>query len=122
MTAPTSDFIINALPLPVLTVGADGAILHANMAAETFLDLSLRVMQRQKLTEIVPFGSPILGLIDEVRRRGASVSEYRVDLGGPRLGGERIVDVFATPLGGLPSGIPSPGSSVAHDHVPIAVP
>ena len=69
------------------------------MAAETFLDLSLRVMQRQKLTEIVPFGSPILGLIDEVRRRGASVSEYRVDLGGPRLGGERIVDVFATPLG-----------------------
>ena len=99
MTAPTSDFIINALPLPVLTVGADGAILHANMAAETFLDLSLRVMQRQKLTEIVPFGSPILGLIDEVRRRGASVSEYRVDLGGPRLGGERIVDVFATPLG-----------------------
>ena len=98
MTAPTSDFIINALPLPVLTVGADGAILHANMAAETFLDLSLRVMQRQKLTEIVPFGSPILGLIDEVRRRGASVSEYRVDLGGPRLGGERIVDVFATPL------------------------
>ena len=99
MTAPTSDFIINALPLPVLTVGADGAILHANMAAETFLDLSLRVMQRQKLTEIVPFGSPILGLIDEVRRRGASVSEYRVDLGRPRIGGERIVDVFATPLG-----------------------
>jgi two-component system nitrogen regulation sensor histidine kinase GlnL len=69
------------------------------MAAETFLDLSLRVMQRQKLADIVPFGSPILGLIEEVRRRGASVAEYRVDLGGPRVGGERIVDVFGTPLG-----------------------
>ena len=99
MTAPASDQVINALPLPVLTVGGDGSILHANMAAETFLDLSLRVMQRQRLTDIVPFGSPIMGLIDEARRRGASVSEYRIDLGSPRSGIERTVDAFATPLG-----------------------
>src|SRR5919202_1119821 len=45
MTAPSSELIVNALPLPVLTV-----------------------------------------------------SEYRIDVGGPRIGGERIVDVFATPL------------------------
>ena len=99
MKAPAGDAVINALPLPVLTVSADGSILHANIAAESFLDVSLRVMQRQKLADMVPFGSPVLGLIEEVRRRGASVSEYRVDLGGPRLGSERIVDVFATPLG-----------------------
>jgi two-component system, NtrC family, nitrogen regulation sensor histidine kinase GlnL len=99
MKPPASDAVINALPLPVLTVGVDGSILHANVAAESFLDVSLRVMQRQKLADMVPFGSPVLGLVEEVRRRGASVSEYRVDLGGPRLGGERIVDVFATPLG-----------------------
>jgi len=44
--APTSDLIINALPLPVLTVGAGGEILHANAAAESFFDNSLRVLQR----------------------------------------------------------------------------
>src|SRR5215218_3700415 len=99
MTPPTSDLIVNALPLPVLTIGADGKILHANTAAEAFLDLSLRVMQRQRLKDIMPFGSPVLALVEEVRRRGASVSEYRVDVGSPRLGAERIVDVFATPLG-----------------------
>src|SRR3954449_2718669 len=99
MTSPTSDLIVNALPLPVLTIGADGKILHANTAAEAFLDLSLRVMQRQRLKDIMPFGSPVLALVEEVRRRGASVSEYRVDVGSPRIGVERIVDVFATSLG-----------------------
>jgi two-component system, NtrC family, nitrogen regulation sensor histidine kinase GlnL len=97
--APTSDLIINALPLPVLTVGAGGEILHANAAAESFFDNSLRVLQRQRLAEIMPFGSPVVSLVEEVRRRGASVSEYRVDVGSPRIGAERIVDIFATALG-----------------------
>jgi two-component system, NtrC family, nitrogen regulation sensor histidine kinase GlnL len=91
--------IMNALPLPVLTVGPGLRIAHANAAAESFFDASLRVMQRQTLSEFVPFGSPIVNLIEEVRERGSSVSEYRIDIGTPRIGSERIVDVFATPLG-----------------------
>jgi two-component system nitrogen regulation sensor histidine kinase GlnL len=87
------------LPVPVLAVEPQGQIAAANSAAESFFDMSLRVMQRQRLEDLVPFGSPVLTLVDEVRRRGASVSEYRVDIGSPRLGQERIVDVFATPLG-----------------------
>ncbi|HEU4519492.1 MAG TPA: ATP-binding protein [Microvirga sp.] len=91
--------IMNALPLPVLTVGPGLRIAHANAAAEAFFDASLRVMQRQTLSDFVPFGSPIVNLIEEVRERGSSVSEYRIDIGTPRIGSERIVDVFATPLG-----------------------
>jgi two-component system, NtrC family, nitrogen regulation sensor histidine kinase GlnL len=91
--------IMNALPLPVLTVGPGLRIAHANAAAESFFDASLRVMQRQTLSDFVPFGSPIVNLIEEVRERGSSVSEYRIDIGTPRIGSERIVDVFATPLG-----------------------
>ncbi len=93
-----SDRVLNALPLPVLTIGEDGRILNANSAAESFFEVSLRVMQRQSLRDLVPFGSPILTLVEEVRHRGSSVSEYRVDIGNPRIGAERIVDVFATPL------------------------
>jgi two-component system, NtrC family, nitrogen regulation sensor histidine kinase GlnL len=96
MAAP--DQIMNALPLPVLTIGEGGHIVHANSAAESFFQASLRVMQRQRLQDFVPFGSPIVTLADEVRHRGSSVSEYRIDIGSPRLGAERIVDVFATPL------------------------
>lgn len=94
-----NDLIVNALPLPVLTIGPEYQVLHANAAAEAFFETSLRLMQRQKLSDFVPFGSPVLALVDDVRQRGSSVSEHRVDIGSPRLGPERIVDVFATPLG-----------------------
>ncbi len=95
----TSEPVVNALPLPVLTVGPEGRILSANSAAEAFFQMSLRVMQRQRLPDVLPFGSPVATLVEEVRRRGSSVSEYRIDIGSPRIGQERIVDVFATPLG-----------------------
>ena len=97
--APTSEAVINALPLPVLTIGVDDRILHVNHAAETFFDHSARLMQRRRLTDIIPFASPISALVAEVRRRRASVSEYGVELVQPRSGQERSVDVFATPLG-----------------------
>jgi two-component system nitrogen regulation sensor histidine kinase GlnL len=95
---PGSDLILNALPLPVLTLARDGTVLTANSAAESFFEMSLRVMRRQRLADIMPFGSPVVALVGEVSRRGASVSEYRVDLGTPRIGAERIVDVYAAPI------------------------
>jgi two-component system nitrogen regulation sensor histidine kinase GlnL len=96
---PAGEAVLNALPLPVLTIGADEQILHCNHAAEAFFDYSARLMQRRRLRDIIPFASPIIALVAEVRRRRASVSEYRVELTQPRLGLERSVDVFATPLG-----------------------
>jgi two-component system nitrogen regulation sensor histidine kinase GlnL len=55
-------------------------------------------MLRGRLRDIIPFSSPIIALVAEVRRRRSSVSEYRVELVQPRSGQERSVDVFATPL------------------------
>jgi two-component system nitrogen regulation sensor histidine kinase GlnL len=95
---PAGEAVLNALPLPVLTIGGDERILHCNHAAEAFFDYSARLMQRRRLRDIIPFASPIIALVAEVRRRRASVSEYRVELTQPRLGLERSVDVFATPL------------------------
>jgi two-component system nitrogen regulation sensor histidine kinase GlnL len=94
-----NDLVMNALPLPVLTIGPEHRVLHANAAAEAFFEMSLRRMQRQTLGEFLPFGSPVMALVEDVRQRGSSVSEHRIDIGSPRLGPERIVDVFATPLG-----------------------
>ncbi len=93
-----ADAVLNALPHPVVTVGPDGNIVDANVAAETFFEVGAPVLRRHRIHEFVPFGSPLLILLDQVRRRGAAVNEYRVDLGTPRNGGERIVDIHVAPV------------------------
>src|SRR6516162_8191870 len=93
-----ADLVLNALPHPVLMIGADGRIADANVAAEDFFEVSLPVLRRHLLRDLVPFGSPLLALIDQVRGRAAPVNEYRVDLGTPRNPGERIVDLNVAPV------------------------
>jgi two-component system, NtrC family, nitrogen regulation sensor histidine kinase GlnL len=93
-----ADLVLNALPHPVLMIGADGRIADANVAAEDFFEVSLPVLRRHLLRDLVPFGSPLLALIDQVRDRAAPVNEYRVDLGTPRNPGERIVDLHVAPV------------------------
>src|ERR1700688_1875080 len=97
--------ILNALPNPVLLVAPDGRIVDANMAAESFFEISTQFLQRQSLKELVPFGSPLLALIDQVRSSGSPVNEYKVDLGTPRIGGDRQVDLHVAPLTERPAHI-----------------
>ncbi|HLL27644.1 MAG TPA: nitrogen regulation protein NR(II) [Xanthobacteraceae bacterium] len=94
----SADAVLNALPHTVVTVGANGHIAEANAAAEAFFQSSLPVLRRHPIQEFVPFGSPLLALVEQVRARGAPVNEYRVDLGTPRNGGERIVDLHVAPM------------------------
>jgi two-component system nitrogen regulation sensor histidine kinase GlnL len=54
------------------------------------------------LRDLVPFGSPLLALIGQVRERGAAVNEYKVDLATPRNPGERLVDLHVAPLSEYP--------------------
>ncbi len=93
-----ADAVLNALPLPVITISADGKIADANVAAETFFEVSVPVLRRHMLRDLVPFGSPLLALVDQVRSRGAAVNEYKVDLSTPRNPGDRLVDLHVAPL------------------------
>jgi len=96
--ATTADAVLNALPHPVIVVAADGKVVDANAAAEAFFEVSLPLLRRHQLAELVPFGSPLLLLVEQVRRRGAAVNEYKVDLGTPRNPGDRLVDLHVAPL------------------------
>jgi two-component system nitrogen regulation sensor histidine kinase GlnL len=89
--------LLDALPHPVILVDEAGGIAEANMAAQTFFQASTNVLARHPLAYFVPFGSPLLALIEQVRERAAPVNEYRVDIGTPRNGGEHVVDIYATP-------------------------
>lgn len=90
--------VLNALPHPVLLVDESGRITGANQAAEDFFQASATVLARHDLAAFIPFGSPLFGLLGQVRMRGATVTEYRVDVSSPRIGGERVVDIYASPV------------------------
>jgi two-component system nitrogen regulation sensor histidine kinase GlnL len=94
----TADAVLDALPHPVIMISGDGRIANANSAAEAFFEASLPLLRRHTLNELVPFGSPLLALIEQARTRGAAVNEYKVDLGTPRNPGERLVDLHVAPL------------------------
>ncbi|WP_261405876.1 two-component system sensor histidine kinase NtrB [Chenggangzhangella methanolivorans] len=100
--AGAPEAVLNALPHPVLCVGADGRIVDVNVSAEAFFEVSANVLRRHDIREFVPFGSPLVALIEQARERNAPVNEYRVDLGTPRNGGERIVDIHVAPLSEKP--------------------
>jgi two-component system nitrogen regulation sensor histidine kinase GlnL len=94
-----ADVVINALPHPILSVDDRDRITGANAAAETFFRMSSTLLRRLPIADIVPFGSPLLLQLDQVRQRGAPVNEYRVDLGSPRIGASRVVDIHIAPHG-----------------------
>jgi len=101
----SADIVLNALPHPVLMIGADGKIADANVAAEAFFEVSMPLLRRHALRDLVPFGSPLLALIEQVRGRNAPVNEYRVDLSTPRNPGERVVDLHVAPVAERPGDV-----------------
>src|SRR5579871_3429709 len=98
LTSSAADAVLNALPHPVIVVSPDGKVVDANVAAESFFEVSVPLMRRHLLRDLVPFGSPLITLIEQVRGRGAAVNEYKVDLGTPRNPGDRLVDMHVAPL------------------------
>jgi two-component system, NtrC family, nitrogen regulation sensor histidine kinase GlnL len=105
LPADSADIVLNALPHPVLMVDGDGKIADANVAAEAFFEVSMPLLRRHALRDLVPFGSPLLALIEQVRGRNAPVNEYRVDLSTPRNPGERVVDLHVAPVAERPGDV-----------------
>lgn len=96
-----SAHVLAVLPHPIMTLDEEGRILSANQACEVFFEMSESQLLRASIGDLVPFGSPVLSVVGDARRRKSVVNEYRIDIGTPRIGLERIVDVNAIPL--LPS-------------------
>jgi two-component system nitrogen regulation sensor histidine kinase GlnL len=90
--------VLQALPQPIIVCAEDRAILFVNYAAEAFFGASLSVLVRQRLDDLIAFGSPIISLVETVIARRAPMTEYRVRVGSSRFGDERIADVFASPI------------------------
>ncbi len=94
--------VLDTIRHPVIMVAPDGRIVFANAEAEDFFRSSAAVLARSVLERFVPFGSPLLSLVEQVRERRAPFNEYRVDISSPLLGGERLVDLYVAPVAELP--------------------
>ncbi|WLS02326.1 two-component system sensor histidine kinase NtrB [Shinella oryzae] len=90
--------VLNAIQNPVIMVDGAGLMSFANWEAESFFGASAGYLARHNIASVIPFGSPLLTLIDQVRERRAPVSEYRVDLSSPRLGADKLVDLYVAPV------------------------
>jgi two-component system, NtrC family, nitrogen regulation sensor histidine kinase GlnL len=99
------EMLLASLPHPILVLGADDRIVYANPAAEVFVSASIAVLRRQTLAQVVAFGCPLLSLVEQVRRSGATVNEYGVDVLIPRVEGAKLVDVYSGPLADKPDHI-----------------
>ncbi|MCC0029028.1 MAG: nitrogen regulation protein NR(II) [Brucellaceae bacterium] len=89
---------LNAIRQPIIAVDGDGHIVYANADAENFFSSSSAMLARSQLENLIPFGSPLLSLIDQVRERRFAVNEYRVDLSSPRIGDDKLVDLHVAPI------------------------
>jgi two-component system nitrogen regulation sensor histidine kinase GlnL len=100
--------ILDTLPQPVLAVGEHRFVTYANFAAQEFFGVGLSVLRRQHIERIMPFGSPVVGLIERCIDDGVSFNEYGIDLTMPTAIGqtalqpggqtaERMVDLHVTP-------------------------
>ena len=90
--------LLNALSQPVLELDASGRIRDVNNAAEHFFDMGRAMLQRSRLADIMPFGSPVLDLVEESTAGQAPISGYKLDISTPRTGLGRLVDAFVSPL------------------------
>ncbi|MEX0582232.1 MAG: PAS domain-containing protein, partial [Sneathiella sp.] len=56
--------VLNALPDPLIVIDEEGYLCMTNPAAEEFFGLSSKMLLRMSINEIVPFDSPLLGLVE----------------------------------------------------------
>lgn len=93
------DTVLAAIPHPILVIGEDDRIIYANAASELFFSTSSPVLKRGGLTDILPFGSPLIATVDQVRRTRTAVNEYGIEIASIRTGtANRLVDSHAGPI------------------------
>ncbi|MGB8819331.1 MAG: nitrogen regulation protein NR(II) [Rhizobiaceae bacterium] len=103
--ADLASIVLNTIRHPVIMIDPSGLIVFANSEAESYFKASLNILSRNTLAHFVPFGSPLLALVDQVREGRSPVNEYRVDISSPRLGNDRLVDLYVAPVAERPGSV-----------------
>jgi two-component system nitrogen regulation sensor histidine kinase GlnL len=87
--------LLNSLGEAVVAVAADNRIRFVNHAGEQLLGAGALLLNGQFLEELIPTDTPLISIVEQCRRTGASVAESEVHLESPRIGAHEV-DVRAT--------------------------
>ena len=87
-----------ALPFPILIIGAGLDIRYINPAAEQFFGQSSPHLLRSKLDVVALPDSPLVALVRQVQRSGASMTEYDATINLPLTRARRL-SIEAAPCG-----------------------
>jgi two-component system nitrogen regulation sensor histidine kinase GlnL len=90
--------ILAAMPASLIVVDRAGRIRFVNPAAEQLLGSSAAALAGAVLTDVFAPASPLLSLLDRVWEAGSTISEYDVEIDGPRFAA-RLATVQAAPIG-----------------------
>lgn len=82
--------LLNSLGQAVVAVAADNRIRFVNHAAEQLLGAGAPLLNGQSLEDLVPADTPLISIIEQCRRTGASVAESEVHLESPRIGAHDV--------------------------------
>ena len=93
------DLLLSALPHPIIVLDRENHFVYANGPAEVFLCTSIAHLRRTTLDSVLAFGSPLISLVDQIRRREATVNGYGVEVMTPRFESAKNVDVYGGLLG-----------------------
>jgi len=100
-TEPPPLDLVAALPIPVLLLAPDGALVVANGAAETLLNASQSTLRERGWASGLAAGSILVTLVADARERGGDITAFDIELAF--IGGRSVrADVFVTPLTDAP--------------------
>lgn len=101
-TVPLSLLVLDSLNEAILVLDAQDHIIHANQEAELFFKTSIPMLRRKELAQLLPVGCPLMAMIAQSRERNVPLQESRLDLSCPRLGDDKITDIYMRPLAEMP--------------------
>ena len=91
------NIILNELRTPVFLVNKSNVILYTNEIGEEFFGVSSSILIGKKINDLIPFDSPILNLINRVRKNKTGITEESLDFSNLNFP-NRKVRVHVIPL------------------------
>ena len=98
MAAIDQRALLDSLPHAILVLGPQNEVAYGNPPSEQFFGVSLSVLKRGVIDDVLTFGCPFLALVDQVRRQRSTLNEYGLEIVLPRLESTQLVDVYVGPL------------------------
>jgi two-component system nitrogen regulation sensor histidine kinase GlnL len=92
--------LLYALPQIILLLDRENRIDYANAKAELYFNTSRSMLEKLRLEDLFHFDSPIVSLVDQVRRQHSSISEYNVEIGSIRHKASELMDLQVTTMAG----------------------